>query len=92
MRLMVVTPGSSVLRKFHFSADAASFCDDAQRLIDLDVHQGNGTARILADDPNAFTFSVHGANNFPLRKEQSDLDIALQKGTAQVESRSRPVQ
>jgi acetoin utilization deacetylase AcuC-like enzyme len=49
-------------------------------IIDCDVHQGNGTAAILAEDPSVFTFSIHGRNNFPLRKEQSDLDIALEDG------------
>jgi acetoin utilization deacetylase AcuC-like enzyme len=46
-------------------------------VVDLDVHQGNGTARIFAGDPRVFTFSMHGAKNFPLVKEQSDLDIGL---------------
>ena len=46
-------------------------------VIDLDVHQGNGTAAILAGDDSAFTFSMHGAKNFPLRKFPSDLDIEL---------------
>jgi acetoin utilization deacetylase AcuC-like enzyme len=46
-------------------------------IIDLDVHQGNGTAAIFAGNPTVFTFSVHGAKNFPFHKEQSDLDIAL---------------
>lgn len=46
-------------------------------VIDLDVHQGNGTAEICANNPNIFTFSVHGKNNYPLRKEISDLDIEL---------------
>jgi acetoin utilization deacetylase AcuC-like enzyme len=50
-------------------------------VIDLDVHQGNGTAAIFADDPAVFTFSVHGASNFPFHKEISDLDIALPDGT-----------
>lgn len=50
-------------------------------VIDLDVHQGNGTARIFAGDPSVFTFSVHGARNYPFRKEQSDLDVALPDGT-----------
>lgn len=50
-------------------------------VIDLDVHQGNGTAAILADDPTAFTFSMHGTKNFPLRKFPSDLDIDLPDGT-----------
>jgi len=46
-------------------------------IIDLDVHQGNGTAAIFAADPDVFTFSVHGAKNFPFHKELSDLDLAL---------------
>lgn len=46
-------------------------------VVDLDVHQGNGTAQIFAAEPRVFTFSMHGARNYPLRKEQSDLDIAL---------------
>ncbi len=50
-------------------------------IIDCDVHQGNGTAAILADDPSIFTFSIHGANNFPFRKERSDLDSALHDNT-----------
>ncbi len=54
-------------------------------VIDLDVHQGNGTAEILAGDPTAFTFSMHGAKNFPLRKHPSDLDIELADGTADQE-------
>jgi acetoin utilization deacetylase AcuC-like enzyme len=45
------------------------------------VHQGNGTAAIFHDDPRVFTFSIHGANNFPLKKEASDLDVALPDGT-----------
>jgi len=49
-------------------------------IIDLDVHQGNGTAEIFENKPEVFTFSMHGANNFPYRKERSDLDIALQDG------------
>jgi acetoin utilization deacetylase AcuC-like enzyme len=50
-------------------------------IVDLDVHQGNGTASILAGNPDVFTLSVHGAKNFPLRKEASDLDVALADGT-----------
>lgn len=49
-------------------------------VIDLDVHQGNGTARIFADDPSVFTLSLHGAKNFPFRKERSDLDVELPDG------------
>ncbi len=50
-------------------------------IIDLDVHQGNGTASILENDPSIFTFSIHGENNFPFSKEVSDLDIGLPDGT-----------
>ena len=50
-------------------------------IVDLDVHQGNGTAAIVADDPTIFTLSLHGASNFPFRKERSDLDVALADGT-----------
>ena len=46
-------------------------------VVDLDVHQGNGTAQIFREEPRVFTFSMHGANNYPLIKEQSDLDIGL---------------
>jgi acetoin utilization deacetylase AcuC-like enzyme len=50
-------------------------------VIDCDVHQGNGTAAILADEPAVFSFSIHGEKNFPLRKERSDLDVGLPDGT-----------
>jgi acetoin utilization deacetylase AcuC-like enzyme len=50
-------------------------------VIDLDVHQGNGTASILENDPSIFTLSIHGENNFPFTKEVSDLDIGLIDGT-----------
>lgn len=50
-------------------------------IVDLDVHQGNGTATILARDDSIFTLSVHGENNFPFTKAHSDLDVALPDGT-----------
>jgi len=50
-------------------------------IVDLDVHQGNGTAQIFENNSYVFTFSMHGANNFPYRKERSDLDIPLEDGT-----------
>ena len=50
-------------------------------VVDTDVHQGDGTAAIFADDPSVFTFSVHGDANFPASKADSDLDIALPTGT-----------
>lgn len=53
-------------------------------IIDLDVHQGNGTASILKNDASIFTFSMHGEKNFPFRKEKSDLDIGLLDGCEDV--------
>ena len=50
-------------------------------VIDLDVHQGNGTASIFADDPSVFTLSLHGEKNFPFRKVAGDLDVGLPDGT-----------
>ncbi|GGF26926.1 hypothetical protein GCM10011339_13850 [Echinicola rosea] len=46
-------------------------------VVDLDVHQGNGTAEIFKDEEAVFTFSMHGAANYPLHKEKSDLDVPL---------------
>jgi acetoin utilization deacetylase AcuC-like enzyme len=54
-------------------------------IIDLDVHQGNGTARIFRDDPSVFTLSLHGARNFPFRKEPSDCDVELPDGCGDAE-------
>jgi len=50
-------------------------------VVDLDVHQGNGTAKIFEGNNSVFTFSMHGADNYPLKKESSDLDIALKTGS-----------
>jgi len=50
-------------------------------IIDLDVHQGNGTAKIFENEKRVFTFSMHGAHNYPFHKEISDLDIPLMDGT-----------
>jgi len=50
-------------------------------VVDADVHQGDGTARIFADEPRVFTLSIHAAKNFPAEKADSDLDIALEDGT-----------
>jgi len=62
----------------------AEHARDGRRLpvavIDLDVHQGNGTASIFQDDPSVFTLSLHGQKNFPFRKEASDLDVELPDG------------
>jgi acetoin utilization deacetylase AcuC-like enzyme len=54
-------------------------------VVDTDVHQGNGTAAILRGNHSVFTFSIHGAKNFPFHKEQSDLDIALPDGADDAE-------
>ncbi|MES2656942.1 MAG: histone deacetylase [Bacteroidota bacterium] len=50
-------------------------------IVDLDVHQGNGTAQIFQNNAAVFTFSMHGKNNYPFHKEQSDMDIELMDGT-----------
>lgn len=70
---------------FNDIAIAANYClfhQIAKRIliVDLDVHQGNGTAQIFRAEPRVFTFSMHGENNYPIRKEQSDLDIGLTDG------------
>jgi acetoin utilization deacetylase AcuC-like enzyme len=54
-------------------------------IVDLDVHQGNGTAQIFRKEPAVFTFSMHGASNYPAQKEKSDLDIALPDRTGDTE-------
>ncbi len=54
---------------------------DRVLVFDCDVHQGDGTAAIFADDPRVFTCSLHGERNFPFRKQTSDLDVALPDGT-----------
>ena len=51
-------------------------------VVDLDVHQGNGTAQIFESDNRVFTFSMHGASNYPMHKEKSDLDVGLPDGTS----------
>jgi len=53
-------------------------------VVDLDVHQGNGTAQIFQNNPRVFTFSMHGSKNFPMKKEESDLDIGLADNTEDV--------
>jgi acetoin utilization deacetylase AcuC-like enzyme len=66
-------------------AIAANFLLDASLskkilIIDLDVHQGNGTAKLMEKEKSVFTFSMHGAHNYPFHKEKSDLDIGLKDG------------
>ncbi|MDN3987641.1 histone deacetylase family protein [Zwartia vadi] len=73
---------------FNDAAVAARFMqrqsasDLAVAIIDLDVHQGNGTAAIFKNDPTVFTLSLHGDKNFPFRKEPSDLDVPLADGVS----------
>lgn len=67
---------------FNDIAVAAQYLLDSHRskqilVVDLDVHQGNGTAKIFREEPRVFTFSMHASNNFPLRKAKSDLDVPL---------------
>ena len=67
-------------------AIAAQYLLDQERaqqilIIDLDVHQGNGTAAIFQEETRVFTFSMHGAKNYPFRKEKSDWDIPLADNT-----------
>ncbi|MCE7064999.1 histone deacetylase [Dyadobacter sp. CY326] len=67
-------------------AVAAQYLLDHQKakqvlIVDLDVHQGNGTAEIFANQPHVFTFSMHAKNNYPFRKEKSDLDVPLEDRT-----------
>ncbi|MFN4198898.1 MAG: histone deacetylase [Flavobacterium sp.] len=71
-------------------AVAAQYLLDHQKaqkilIVDLDVHQGNGTAEIFQNRPEVFTFSMHGKSNYPFKKEQSDLDIPLKDGTGDKE-------
>lgn len=54
-------------------------------VVDLDVHQGNGTAQIFQHEPRVFTFSMHGGHNYPFVKEKSDLDVPLKDGTSDEE-------
>lgn len=74
--------GYCVFNDSAIAARAAQAEGIAERvlIVDTDVHQGNGTASILSDDSSVFTFSIHGAKNFPFHKEQSDLDAELPNG------------
>jgi acetoin utilization deacetylase AcuC-like enzyme len=70
---------------FNDIAVAIKSCGKRAAVIDLDVHQGDGTAAIFSGDSGVFTLSIHGAQNFPLVKQRSSLDIALPDGTGDVE-------
>ncbi|RJF71533.1 histone deacetylase [Deinococcus cavernae] len=75
--------GFSFLNDVAISAQWLLDSKNAARVavLDLDVHQGNGTASIFAREPRVFTVSLHGANNYPFQKEKSDLDVPLADGT-----------
>lgn len=71
---------ASRLMQAEFSRGRAGSSGLRVAVIDLDVHQGNGTASIFRNDPSVFTLSIHGQKNFPFRKEASDLDVDLPDG------------
>ncbi|MBY0438640.1 MAG: histone deacetylase [Burkholderiales bacterium] len=75
--------GYCVFNDAAIAATAMQACGHVQRVVvvDCDVHQGDGTASILAGDASVFTFSIHGRNNYPFVKQSSDLDIELDDGT-----------
>jgi acetoin utilization deacetylase AcuC-like enzyme len=74
--------GFCIFNDFAIAANELLFHKEVKQIliIDLDVHQGNGTAKIFENHPQVFTFSVHGAHNYPLKKEKSDLDIGVPDG------------
>lgn len=75
--------GFCLMNDMAFAANVLLKENPTMRILicDLDVHQGNGTAAIFANEPRVFTFSMHGGDNYPFIKEQSDLDVPLEKGT-----------
>lgn len=75
--------GFCLLNDIAVAANLLLHRNQAKRIlvVDLDVHQGNGTAKLFAQNDAVFTFSMHGVHNYPLHKEQSDLDVELQDGT-----------
>jgi len=74
--------GFCVFNDFAIAANLLLARNEAEKvlIVDLDVHQGQGTAHIFRNEPRVFTFSMHGENNYPLRKEKSDVDIGLPDG------------
>lgn len=75
--------GFCLLNDFAVAANYLLHLKRAHRIliIDLDVHQGNGTASIFSKEPRVFTFSMHGRHNYPFHKETSDADLPLEDGT-----------
>jgi acetoin utilization deacetylase AcuC-like enzyme len=76
--------GFCLLNDFAVAANVLLHRNEAQKIliIDLDVHQGNGTASLFSQEPRVFTFSMHGAHNYPFHKEVSDCDVPLIDGIA----------
>ena len=76
--------GFCILNDFGIAAHHLLDSGDVSRvlIVDCDVHQGNGSAVMLADEPRVTTFSMHGASNYPMHKETSDVDVALPDGTS----------
>jgi acetoin utilization deacetylase AcuC-like enzyme len=74
--------GFCLLNDIAVAANQLLSADRVQRIlvVDLDVHQGNGTASLFREEPRVFTFSMHGARNYPFHKEVSDLDVPLPDG------------
>lgn len=79
--------GFCLLNDHAVAADWLLMTENAKQIliVDLDVHQGNGTAEIFKDVSQVRTFSMHGANNYPLRKEVSDVDVPMKDGTGDEE-------
>lgn len=75
-----ITPIPIMAKGFAYSTMQAEQLTERIAVIDCDVHQGNSTAAIFADNPSVFTFSIHGKSNFPLHKETGDIDIELPDG------------
>jgi acetoin utilization deacetylase AcuC-like enzyme len=75
--------GFCLLNDMAVAANYLLHSGDAKQIliIDLDVHQGNGTAKIFEDNSRVFTFSMHGEHNYPFHKEKSNVDISLKDGT-----------
>jgi acetoin utilization deacetylase AcuC-like enzyme len=76
--------GFCLLNDLAFTAKTLIECEEVNSVLvfDLDVHQGDGTAAMLSNEPHAFTCSIHCEKNFPFRKSDSDLDIGLEKHTS----------
>ncbi|MCG8578038.1 MAG: histone deacetylase [Flavobacteriales bacterium] len=74
--------GFCIFNDFAIASNELLYQDRVNQImiIDLDVHQGNGTAKIFENNPNVFTLSVHGEHNYPLKKENSDIDIGVPDG------------